>query len=427
MSSTKPVVVSIIGGTIWGNRGAESMLVTVIGKLRNTIPDIRFNVFSYYPSKDRELVKDDAITILSGKPLSLITRHFIGAQLLSILKKVGAKPPEGKFFKVACALNESEILLDIGGITFSDGREKYLPYNILTIWPAMLLHVPVVKMAQAVGPFKHSINRLCAKIFLFRCEHIFARGERTAEFLRELGFPEDRFETVADIAFLYQQEFSLSSENSHRVDELIEKMRAQKKDGKKVLVISPSVLVEEESRKKGVDYANRFFQMMIKLGADEHFFVFLPNATRQYSEKSHNNDLLVIEAMKRKAAEGALPSSMMSMVEWVNYDLNSASIRRIISESHALITSRYHAMISGLSLCVPTIVIGWGHKYSETMSYFGLEHYSLDFGNEEISLEELAADILTKSDAIRKKIRSRLPGIQSLANSQFEYLMRILA
>jgi len=167
MSSAKPVVVSIIGGTIWGNRGAESMLVTVIGKLRNTIPDIRFNVFSYYPSKDRELVKDDAITILSGKPLSLITRHFIGALLLSILKKVGAKPPEGKFFKVACALNESEILLDIGGITFSDGREKYLPYNILTIWPAMLLHVPVVKMAQAVGPFKHSINRLCAKIFSF--------------------------------------------------------------------------------------------------------------------------------------------------------------------------------------------------------------------------------------------------------------------
>jgi len=38
--------------------------------------------------------------------------------------------------------------------------------------------------------------------------------------------------------------------------------------------------VEEESRKKGVDYANRFFQMMIKLGADELFFVFLPNATR---------------------------------------------------------------------------------------------------------------------------------------------------
>ena len=34
----KHPVVSIIGGTIWGNRGAESMLVTVIGKLREMSP-----------------------------------------------------------------------------------------------------------------------------------------------------------------------------------------------------------------------------------------------------------------------------------------------------------------------------------------------------------------------------------------------------
>ena len=51
----KEPVISIIGGTIWGNRGAESMLVTVIGQLRASFPNARFNVFSYYPAKDREL------------------------------------------------------------------------------------------------------------------------------------------------------------------------------------------------------------------------------------------------------------------------------------------------------------------------------------------------------------------------------------
>jgi len=43
----KPPVIGIIGGTIWGNRGAESMLVTTIGMLRQSQPDAQFVVFSY--------------------------------------------------------------------------------------------------------------------------------------------------------------------------------------------------------------------------------------------------------------------------------------------------------------------------------------------------------------------------------------------
>ena len=143
------------------------------------------------------------------------------------------------------------MLLDIGGITFSDGREKYLPFNILSIWPAMLLGVPVVKLAQAVGPFNDPLNRFLAKIFLFRCAHIFARGEKTAEFLRQFNYPSEKFDTVADIAFLYEPEFSLSTENEDRVSSLIQRMEAAKKQGKKIVVFSPSILVESESRKHG--------------------------------------------------------------------------------------------------------------------------------------------------------------------------------
>jgi colanic acid/amylovoran biosynthesis protein len=43
-------------------------------------------------------------------------------------------------------------LIDLAGVSFIDGREKFLPFNILTILPAMLLGVPVVKFAQAMGP-----------------------------------------------------------------------------------------------------------------------------------------------------------------------------------------------------------------------------------------------------------------------------------
>jgi colanic acid/amylovoran biosynthesis protein len=420
-------VISIIGGTIWGNRGAESMLVTVIGKIRKMHPGTKFYVFTYYPSKDRELVKDESVTILSGKPVSLATRHFFGALILALFNKVGIQAPKGNFFKIARAISDSDFLLDIGGITFSDGREKYLPFNILTIWPAVLLGIPVVKMAQAVGPFRHWLNRVSAKIFLFRCAHIFARGEKTAEFLRDLNFPAGKFETVSDIAFLYEPEYSLSEENTNKVDDLVSWIRQERNSGKKMLVFSPSILVEQESRKMGRDYAGKFLEVIRNLGTDSYSYVFIPNATRESSDKVHNNDLLVIKQIQELSSEAGSSAKALSAIKWVNYDINSASIRQIIGESDLLVTSRYHAMISGLTLMIPTIVIGWGHKYRETMSYFDLEDYSLDFSDPGIDLTKTVLAILEKSSTVCTRIKTHLPEVKIKSETQFSYLSRMLS
>jgi colanic acid/amylovoran biosynthesis protein len=423
----KVPVISIIGGTIWGNRGAESMLVTTIGRVRAEFPNARFNVFSYYPAKDRELVKDKAITILSGKPLSLATRHFFGALLGAICRKVIGKIPGGEFFKIARALAESDVLLDIGGITFSDGREKYLPFNILSIWPAMMLGVPVVKMAQAVGPFKDPLNRFFARLFLFHCGHIFARGEKTTEFLQQFNFPKDKFDTVADIAFLYQPGYSLSNENDNKVNALISHLHAVKKLGKKVIVFSPSILVESESQKQGLDYAGRFLEVIKTLGDKDFHYLYMPNATREGSDKAHNNDLLTIARMKTAWEVAQVQDQLLADIEWVDFDINSDSIRRIIAQVNILVTSRYHAMISGLALEIPTVVIGWGHKYKETMAYFELEEYSLDFGASQSNLSAIILEILTNPNAIREKIKKNQPKVCSLAEKQFDYLERVLS
>jgi polysaccharide pyruvyl transferase WcaK-like protein len=346
---------------------------------------------------------------------------------LAILKKLGIKAPAGNFFKIAQAISESDLLLDIGGITFSDGREKYLPFNILSIWPAMLLGVPVIKMAQAVGPFRRWLNRQFAKIFLFRCTRIFARGEKTAEFLYEINFPAGKFETVSDIAFLYKPEYSLSEENTVRVDSLVKWIRQEKKSGKKVLIFSPSILVEQESKKMGLDYAEKFLDVIKNLGYDSFSYIFIPNATRESSEKAHNNDLLVINCVRELAIKGGLSSDLLTAIEWVNYDINSASIRKFIGESDVLVTSRYHAMISGLALMIPTIVIGWGHKYRETMSYFDLEEYSLDFSDPTIDLTKAVNEILEKNPTIRNQIKTHLPEVKSKSEIQFSYIFRILS
>lgn len=420
----KTPIISIIGGTIWGNRGAESMLTTTIGMIRKDFPEAKFNVFSYYPIKDRELVDDEKIVILSGKPASLATRHFFGVLFAACFKLFKAKIPKSNFFKIARALDESDLFLDVGGITFSDGREKYLPFNILSIWPAIIAGLPVIKLAQAVGPFNHFINRLNATLFLKRCRHIFARGEKTAQFLAELGYPKDKTDTVADVAFLYQPGFSLSKENESRMDELLQKLKEIKK---KLIVFSPSVLVETQSAKKGIDYASKFFEVIKSLDVNQYHFVFIPNATREGSDQTHNNDLITLEHMRAQAEKGALTADYLDSIDWVAYDINTSSIRDIIGMADVLITSRYHAMISGLCLAVPTVVIGWGHKYKETMDYFNLGKYSLDFGDTSLDLTKVVRDALDNKKRIHNQIMQNYDAVKQKSEIQFTFIKKELS
>jgi len=424
MSDQKTI--AIIGGTIWGNRGAESMLVTTIGKLRESFPNAKFNAFSYYPSKDRELIKDKNIKIVSSKPLSLPTKHFFGALIGLIFLKLGLKIPKGKFFEIARALHASDILLEIGGITFSDGREKFLPFNVLTIWPAMLLGVPVVKLAQALGPFKNWLNQFLAKIFLPCCKHIFARGEGTANYLSSIGLIEI-VDTVADIAFLYKPLYSLSNENEARVFDLLKSIQSEKESGRKIIVVSPSVLVDKQSRKAGQDYPGFFFDLIKSDKKDEFSYIFIPNASREGSDQSHNNDLNLIKKLQALFGDGFVSEEVSSHVFWVDFDINTEWIRNIIHEADVLVTSRFHAMISGLTLKIPSIVVGWGHKYTETMAYFDMEEYCINFREINCDLRSLIKKVLSDRKEIAEKYDLYLPEVLEKAKVQFDYLSRELS
>lgn len=422
----KNKTIAIIGGTIWGNRGAESMLVTTIGKIRERLADAKFVMFSYYPDKDRELITDKSIQILGCQPFSLVTSHFLGALCAAFLKMIGLKIPDWRFFRVAKALDDSDMLLDIGGITFSDGREKYLPFNILTILPGMLLGTPVYKLAQAMGPFDHRLNHFVSKRILKKCAYIFARGEKTAEFLQDLGLGEEKVTTVTDIAFLYKPLYSLSVENEPEAFGILQSIAAHKKDGKKIVVCSPSVLVDKQSAKYGKDYSGMFLDLYKSLDADKYTLVFIPNASRQGSQGLHNNDLVVIEKIRERIKESDSSYEEEHPIFYVDFDINTEWVRNIIQVGDVLITSRFHAMISGLALKVPTIVVGWGHKYREIMDYFDMGDFSVSFQEFEDELISLIKSTNRKRKSISEKFDRYLPEVVQMAEKQFTYLLEDL-
>jgi polysaccharide pyruvyl transferase WcaK-like protein len=413
--------ISIIAGTIWGNRGGESMVVTTIGKVREFAPDTIFNLFTYYPEEDRRLVQDPFINVIDARPQALITVHFPFAVVYWLLDKLKLKFPEKLLPESVRRLRNSNAMLDVGGVTFIDGRELFLPYNILTIWPAILLKVPVVKLSQAMGPFKSRLNRMLAKYFIGKCDHTFARGQITAQSLAKLKLPGKKWSRSADIAFLYDESFSLSVENDERIEQLVRSIRPRTDPSRKVIALSPSSLVMEKATKAGLEYLETWIDIIREFINQECQFIVLPNATRAGVNSTRNNDLIVVERLQ-KEVEKRFDARESERITWIDFDVNSRSIRKLISLADVLVTSRFHAMISGLSMEIPTVVVGWSHKYQEALIDFGLEGFAVPFQQADTRSIEIIEQALRSREEIREQLAAKLPEATSLAGIQFQYL-----
>ncbi len=310
--------------------------------------------FSIHIPKGLQLCNESAIAFYNCRPLNLGLKIFPISVLCFLFRLLRIRLPGWIVGREVTALRNSDLLLDVGGITFCDGREIFLLYKVLSILPGMLLKVPVVKMSQALGPFANPINRFWAKTMLPRCAQVFARGSVTSGHLQKLPLEDSKWQPAADAAFCFREEYSLTKENAERVESSIDEIMTKKKDFPVCVAIVPSALVATKNER----YVSELVELVHGITNAGHQVVLLPNATRQGSQKSRNNDLVAIKSILADLTE--CPETL-GQVTSVVYDCNTSGIRQIIQAADVAVTSRFHGMVAALSEAVPTIVIGWSH------------------------------------------------------------------
>lgn len=406
---------SIIAATCYGNRGAQAMLETVVGRLSRERPGLRFNAFSYYPEEDRGLVRDPRVTVYSSTPAALVLwllpwSLLFGVARLLLGRRVLRLAPAS-----IRALGESTALVDVAGVSFIDGREKFLPFNVLTILPARLLGVPVAKMSQAMGPFEGLVNRLSARCFLPACKMVWARGERTHQHLAQAAFPGLRFAQADDIAFNHESSYSLTSEDGGGVDRLSALLaQARQQPGVRGLVgICPSSVVAAKARRGEGAYEPALVELIEGLAGHGLAVVLFPNATRAGSgDAERNNDLPLMRRLAAAVAgSGRVPAPVV-----LDLDLNATAIKQVIGLTDVVVVSRFHAMVGALSIGVPPAVLGWSHKYEEVMARFGLEANVLDYKQlAGTDLLSRACALFEERETVRTQILERLPQVKQSA------------
>lgn len=409
--SEQPAVrIATIGAAFAANKGSASMLYALLDNLPSMVGPCRFHVLTLYPDEDRRERPGPDVAVVPYRPWELALVLFPLAVLVAAARLVGLRGCALRLHPALRALAEADLVVDVAGISFVDGRPlPILVYNTLMTGIPLLLGVRVLKGSQALGPFRTPINRLAARLVLSRLEAVTARGDTSFGHLRELGLRTPV--QAADLAFTMAL--------PERARERAARLLAEHGVAGRFVAVVPSTVVEGYCRARGIDYLGRLAALVDRIAAGGDDVLLLAHAARPGRPGSRMNDLPLLRRLRERISDERCLAIERSLPPDV--------LRALIERAEQLVTSRFHAMISALAVKTPVLVIGWSHKYDEALAPFGLQEWGVDFrALEGPGVLERFDALREASPAIRARIAEALPRVTADARGSLEVIAACL-
>jgi len=407
MPEDRPPTVAITGGYLTANKGGAAMTLAVHDHVRERGGSTR--LLTIYPQADQAQGRSD-LEVVPWRPVDLLVALAF-ALLMPVARALHLPTRPLARTRGLRAILDADLVVDVAGISFVDGRGlPILGYNVLMTGIPLLVGTPVVKAAQAVGPFEQRLNRWAARAVLPRVRTICARGDRTEAHLRGLGLTNVR--AAADLAFVLE----VGPEARERAGAVV-----QGAVGEAAFVtVAPSAVVLGYCEERGIDYVAALTALCHQVLKDGRDVIVVPHSIHPSGEEGRMHDLPVCRALHAAVSD--------PRCHLVDDELGPAELRALIGRGDALVSSRFHAMISGLSTATPTLVMGWSHKYAEVLRSFGLEHCSVDYADlEGAKLAELIVELLASAAEIRAAIEAGLPAVVASAQENLRAIDEALA
>lgn len=409
-----PVRLAFLGAALSANKGAAAMVESVVQNTPRHVGDCEFALLTTYPREDAARAPAGApMRVVALEPWRLALVEFPVALLSAILALVGI--PRGWVRTGANrALLDADAVLDVAGISFVDGRGVPITvYNALTTGLPLLLGVPTLKLAQATGPFATQPNRTLARLVLPRLAVVCARGSRTREHLDTLGL--DNVVDTADLAFSLEEAAALPADVADSIRRVGEH-----------LVVMPSAVVrrllEGRTRAGDPDYVGAMVHLVRELRSRTGLAVVIaPHSYRAGAPEGRMNDGPVCREIAAQLAND-------DGVVLIDADLTAGQLRRLVAGARLLVTSRFHAMISGLATCTPTVVVGWSHKYREVLGDFGLADLGCDAAQLTTpgAIADLVEATLARHGEVAGTIGAGLAAVRARSERNFEEIARVV-
>jgi len=240
-----------------------------------------------------------------------------------------------------------DVVLDVSGFSYGDQWNWRVARDRLssTIEEFKLRNVPVILLPQALGPFENVDGR--AEFFKIakHADLIFARDEQSLEYASPLT-PSEKLFLAPDFTP------TVSYPSGTEFDQFLNRA-----------CIVPNS------------------KMLTKNTASAAAYVkFLEHAIKRCSSMGLSPFILLHELKEDNSLIHDYIQSKQLDIEVVA-PADVRVCKAIISKARLLICSRFHGVVSGLSLSIPTICAGWSHKYFALMQYYRCEDFLVETGD----------------------------------------------
>ncbi len=403
----KPVLITGVSG--FRNRGVEALVTTTIREMRLRAPDRPIHVLTRKPAFDGPILEDLGVQVIhhpSGIP---------GPKRVSGVGRLlrrSTPPRDSQWEQVEEAISTAALVVASGGDVFSSdygGPMRQLrPLEI-----AQEAGVPVVFLAQSVGPFRLPEEAEAWTSVARRSALITVRERISYEYVTaQLGVPAALVEQTADPAFL------LHATGPQPPGTVLD---AHEEAGPIVSVAVSGGI----SRFGGID--------------QELHFDALADVVRTALDTIGGRVILVAHVQEEKARnDDRVPARALHE----RFDLDprislageagAARLKGIIAASDMVVAERMHAAIAGLSSGVCTVAVGYSIKAKGIMQavlgeavgepwLVGIERFV-----EPGAAGRIVGEAWIRRSQIQERLRQRLPDVQRLASRNFELIEGLL-
>ena len=366
------------------NKGAELMLLSIVDTLRKRYPDIKLVMETTPDNGEQPYSKLLPLGIFPKAHLNLK-----GVDVSPLLELIPSKIQQ-RFGLVPNI--EIDILIDAAGFAYSSQWGDIHVEKLLKKIKIMKKNnTSIILMPQAFGPFDSESIRNSMRSVLDLSDIIFARDLISYSSLKELSPNASNIYKFPDFTNLFKPTIpEYFDYDIHQVCVVPNKRMIDKRSDDKYLYIN---------------LMSKIVKYILSIGLNPFILV------------HEDNDI----SLAREIINDMPDVSVI-------VENNPAFIKGIISKSKALVGSRFHSLVSGLSQSVPTVGTGWSHKYQELFTDYDFKEglISLDISDED--LYALLDKICThpSSDALRNQLSIKSAEQKDLSTKTWDIIFNFI-
>ncbi len=372
-----------IDGVNTMNKGAELMLVSVLEEIERTHPSALVYL-------NPNSVLDHSFIPKTKNTIRIRNGIKYARYAIAIMKRLHLP---FTYFTHFHAMKDIDIVLDASGFQYSDQwvysqknlEERRRYYEKLKKYKTRSIFLP-----QAFGPFDTTYGKRSVKPIKELVDLVIARDKISHEFLKSMGFVNERLWKYPDFTFVTEGVFMDSYKHLHG----------------KVCIIPNKKIVSHAA----IDNSNyvQFLLKCIELFKQSGKECYLLN-------HEGDEDYQLCKMINERIEE---PMEIVS-------GLTAKQVKGVIGKSLIVFSSRFHGVASSLSSGIPCLSTSWNHKYKMLYADFELEPQVLNLNEKWEMNEKRILSVLNNREKIHKHLLLMKKELTDLNRKMWEQIWSV--